>query len=618
MILLLSVSMSICAQNSKTRKADRHFQRFEYSSAIKAYLRLVDRKQADAYVYKQLADSYYFVFNSAEAIRWYKLALSAPQDAETHFRYAQMLKAQGKYEEAHKQMQAFAAQAPQDSRAIAFKRDPNYLPRLQDKEKLYDIQSLDINSDKSDFGAVLFNDRLYFASARNGNRRTFKWTNEPFLDIYSASYNLDGTITNAEEVKGLNTRWHDGPVVFLNEGKTAIYATESFNQSKGFERDKASNSKFGQVSLFSSKWVNNNWTEGQPLPFASTEYSTSNPSISKDGRTLYFSSNMPGGQGGIDIWKVAVNDDGSFGTPENLGPRVNTPADESFPFIAEDGQTLYFASKGHSGFGGYDIFMIDLKGKGEAVNLGAPVNSAQDDFAFSFYADKEVGFVSSNRTGVDNIFKLVPVCGVPIYVTVTDAKTAAPIAGAKVTLLDERKNVVETQLADDKGQVSYYAECKKDYTLAVSMQLYESNAFPVEASNGQERRIAASLKPIEVIVTEKEVILREVFFEFDKYDITEEGSEELYKLVQVMEQYPDMVIMVKSHTDNRGSESYNQRLSDRRAKATVDYILSKGISEDRISGKGYGETSPKIDCKEACTEEEHAENRRSEFIIIRK
>lgn len=617
-LLLLLVGTSVYAQNRQTRKADRHFQRFEYTSAIKEYLKLVDRQRADAYVHKQLADSYYFVFNSGEAVKWYKEALKEAQDAETHFRYAQMLKAQGKYEEANKQMQAFASKAPQDSRAVAFKQDPNYLPRLQDKKKLYDIQLLDMNSDKSDFGAVLYNDRVYFASARNGKRRTFKWTNEPYLDIYSASYNLDGTVTNPEEVKGLNTRWHDGPVVFTPDGKTAIYATESFNQSKGFEKDKESNSKFGQVSLFMSKWMNDKWSEAQPLPFASTEYSTSNPSLTKDGRTLYFSSNMPGGQGGIDIWKVSINADGSFGTPENLGSRVNTASDESFPFIAEDGHTLYFASKGHAGFGGYDIFMIDLKGKNEVVNLGAPVNGAQDDFAFSYYPAKEVGFMSSNRSGVDNLYKLKPVCGVPIYVTVTDAKTGKTLAGAKVSILDDRKNVIASELANAKGEVSFYGECKKAYTIAATMPQYEGNAFPVEASNGQERKISAALNPIEVIITEKEVILKEVFFEFDKHNITEEGAFELDKLVQVMEQYPNMVIMVKSHTDNRGSAQYNQRLSDRRAKATVEYVLSKGISKDRISGKGYGESEPKVDCQENCTEEEHAENRRSEFIIVRK
>lgn len=606
------------AQSKDTRKADRHFQRFEYTSAIKEYLKLVDRQKADAYVYKQLADSYYFVFNSAEASKWYKQALSAPQDAETHFRYAQMLKAQGKYEDANKQMQAFASKAPQDSRAVAFKQDPNYLPRLQDKKKLYDVQLLDMNSDKSDFGAVLYNDRVYFASARNGNRRTFKWTNEPYLDIYSASYNLDGTITNPEEVKSLNTRWHDGPVVFSPDGKTAYYATESFNQSKGFEKDKESNSKFGQVSLFVAKWMNDKWSEAQPVSFASVEYSTSNPSLSKDGRTLYFSSNMPGGQGGVDIWKVAVNADGSFGKPENLGSKVNTAADESFPFIADDGSTLYFASKGHAGFGGYDIFMIDLKGKNEVVNLGAPVNGAKDDFAFSYYPTKEVGFMSSNRSGIDNIYKLIPVCGVPIYVTVTDAKTGQTLAGAKVSILDDKKNVIATEMSNAKGEVSFYGECKKGYTIAATMPQYEGNAFPVEASNGQERKIKAALNPIEVIVTEKEVILKEVFFEFNKHNITEEGAFELDKLVQVMQEYPNMVIMVKSHTDNRGADKYNMNLSERRAKATVEYVLSKGISKDRISGKGYGESEPKVDCKEACTEEEHAENRRSEFIIVRK
>jgi outer membrane protein OmpA-like peptidoglycan-associated protein len=617
--MLFSTSL-VTAQSKATKKADKHFARFEYTTAISEYLKVVEKKQGDSYVYKQLADSYYNVFNSKEAVKWYQKAVKETPDAETHFRYAQMLKAQGKYEDANQQMSLFASKSPSDTRAVEFKSNPNYLPKLQDKKKLYDVTPLDISSDKSDFGAILYKDGLYFASARNATRKTFKWTDEPYLDIYRANVNQDGSITNPEEVKGLNTQWHDGPVVFTADGNTAYYATETFNQTqgKGFEKDKETNSKIGNVSIYKATMVNGQWDNKNPLPFSSIQYATANPSLSRDGKTLYFSSNMPGGMGGNDIWKVTINQDGSFGTPQNMGNKVNTPGDESFPYISDDNKTLYFASRGHLGFGGYDVFMADLAKIGAPVNLGKPINSEKDDFSFSFNSEKNIAFLASNRSGIDNLYKAIPVCGVNVNAVVVDAKSGQPLQGASVSIIDAKKNVIMTQDTDSKGGVNYYVECDKGYTLQVVKSGYEGTRNDVLPSKGESRDVTLSMQPIEVIVTLPAIVLNEVFFEYDQSNITAEGAFELDKLVQVMTDHPEMVIMVKAHTDNRGEDKYNQRLSERRAKSTLEYVLSKGINKDRITAKGYGESEPKVDCAEKCTEEEYAENRRSEFLIIKK
>lgn len=621
-ITLLSVLMfsitSISAQNKDTQRADKHFSRLEYTAAAKEYLKLVDQNKADNYVYLQLAESYYKTYNTAEAVKWYERATKEPQEAETYYRYAQMLKAQGKYEAANQQMKIFAEKAPNDQRAKDFKSNPNYLPQLKEKAKLFDLVALDlVNSDKSDFGAILHQDALYFTSARNGAGRNFGWTNEPFLDIFEATHNVDGTFSNPVAVKDLNSRFHDGPVTLTADGNTIYFASESFNE-KLFEKDKESNSKQGQVNLFKATKVNGKWDKITPLPFNSASYSVSNPSLSKDGKTLYFSSDMPGGQGGLDIWKVSIGADGSFGTPENLGSRINTAGNESFPFITADSKALYFASNGHQGFGGYDIFMVDLTNTNAPMNLGQPINSAQDDFAFSFNTEKNFGFISSNRTGVDNIYQAIPVCGVEILTVVTNQKTGAPLADAKVSIVDAKKNVIATERTNSKGEVTFYAECEKEYTIQASKDGYESGSFAVASSKGEPRKVAAALEPIEVIVTPTEIILNEIFFDFDKSEITEAGAEELDKLVRVMQNNQEMVIMVKSHTDNRGGDRYNMALSERRAKATVAYVISKGISKDRISGKGYGKSEQKVDCGADCTEEQHAENRRSEFLIVKK
>jgi len=610
-------SMTLSAQNKDTEKADKLFNRFEYVDASNEYLKLVDKGKADNYVYKQLADSYYNVFNTKEAAKWYAKATQEKQDAETYYRYAQMLKADGKYEESNAQMQKFASMAPNDQRAITFKQDPNYLPKLKSQTKLFDEKSLDINSDQSDFGAVLTNDNtLYFASARNKSRKTYGWNEEPFLDLYKSTYNANGTFSEPVTVSEINTKFHDGPASITADGNTMYFASESFKEGD-FEKDKSKKLKFGQVYLFKATKEGDKWGNVKALPFNSKEYSVSNPSISKDGKTLYFSSNMPGSLGGNDIWKVAVNADGGFGTPENLGSKVNTEGNESFPFITDDNR-LFFASDGRKGFGGLDVFVIDFNKKTDAINVGAPVNTSKDDFAFSFNTAKNIGFFSSNRTGNDNIYQATPVCGVEVVTIVKDAKTGAILSDARVAILDDKKNVIETRTTAADGQVVYSVDCNRAYTLQVAKDGYESNVFPVAKTNGGIVNVNAELQPIDVIVTPTEIVLKEIFFEFNKSNITQEGAFELDKLVQVMKNNDQLVIMVKSHTDNRGSDAYNMNLSDRRAKSTVQYVISKGIDKSRISGKGYGESEPKVDCKENCTEEDHAKNRRSEFLIIKK
>jgi outer membrane protein OmpA-like peptidoglycan-associated protein/tetratricopeptide (TPR) repeat protein len=611
----VAISFTVSAQNKETKAADKLFARFEYVDAAKEYLKLIENGKADAYVYKQLADSYYNVFNTEEAAKWYAKATETNQDAETYYRYAQMLKANGKYEEANKQMQKFAAESPSDSRAIAFKQNPNYVPKLLDKSKFFNVNPSDLSSDKSDFGAVLYDNSVYFASARNGARKTYGWTDEPYLDIYRADYGSDGKVTNALPVRDLNSKWHDGPITISADGNTAYFASESFKEKES-QKDKKANAKFSQVYLFKTTKTGDKWGNINEVTFNDKTFSNSNPSLSRDGKTLYFSSNRPGSIGGTDIWKVAINDDGTYGEPQNLGNKINTEGNESFPFIADDNKTLYFASSGKQGLGGLDVYQIDLT-NGEATNLGKPVNSEKDDFAFTFNGVKGAGFLSSNRNGNDDIFAVSPICGVDVLIVVTNAKTGEILSNSSVSILDDKKNIIATEMSNSKGEVKYRVECDKAYVVQASKDGYEGNTFAVSKSKGPTAKVDAALQPIDVIVTPTEIVLKPIYFEFNKSNITQEGAFELDKLVQVMKNNTNMVILAKSHTDNRGSDSYNLALSDRRAKSTVQYIISKGISADRISGKGMGELEPKVDCGKDCTEEQHAQNRRSEFLIVK-
>ncbi|MEC4004318.1 OmpA family protein [Flavobacterium sp. SUN052] len=610
----VAISSSIIAQNKDTKAADKLYNRYEYVSAAKEYQKLVDNGKADGYVYKQLADTYYNMFNTAEASTWYAKATETTQDAETYFRYAQMLKASGKYEEANKQMSKFAAMAPNDLRAKSFKENPNYVPKILSKEARYTVNSLPVSSDKSDFGAVMYDNILYFTSARNAARKDYGWNKEPFLDIYKATLGDSGTFSDATTVSELNSKYHDGPVTISTDGNTMYFSSDSFREGL-FQKDKVNKLKLGKNNLYKATKNGETWSNITPLPFNSKEFSLSNPSLSRDGKTLYFSSNMPGSLGGVDIWKVAINGD-SYGTPENLGNKVNTEGNESFPFIADDNSTLYFASSGKQGLGGYDIYQIDLSKGTDASNMGKPINTEKDDFSFTFNKAKNMGFLSSNRNGNDDIFSALPICAVDLLVHVTNAKTGEILSNAKVSILDEKKNIITTETSDTKGDVNFRVECDKPYTIQASKDGFEGNAFAVAKSKGPTATIDAALQPIDVIVTETEIVLKPIYFEFDKSNITQEGAFELDKLVQVMRNNDKLVIFAKSHTDSRGSDDYNLSLSDRRAKSTVQYIISKGIPAERISGKGFGETEPKVQCG-PCTEEQYSLNRRSEFLIVK-
>jgi outer membrane protein OmpA-like peptidoglycan-associated protein/tetratricopeptide (TPR) repeat protein len=613
-LFFVAISSSLVAQNKDTKAADKLFSRYEYVSAAKEYQKLVDNGKADGYVYKQLADTYYNMFNTADAATWYAKATETNQDAETYFRYAQMLKANGKYEEANKQMNKFASMVPNDLRAKSFKENPNYVPKILSKNVSYTVNSLPVSSDKSDFGAVMYDNTLYFTSARNGARKNYGWNGEPFLDVYSSVMADSGTFSEATTIVSLNSKFHDGPVTISTDGNTMFFSSDSFREGL-FEKDKVNKLKLGKNNLYKATKSGDAWGNITPLPFNSKDFSLSNPSLSRDGKTLYFSSNMPGSLGGVDIWKVAVNGN-EYGTPENLGAKINTEGNESFPFIADDNSTLYFASSGKQGLGGYDVYMIDLAKGTDAVNMGKPINTEKDDFAFTFNKAKNLGFLSSNRNGNDDIFSATPICGVDLLVVVTNAKTGEILSNAKVAIVDERKNIISTETSNDKGEVNFRVECDKNYSIQATKDGFEGNIFQVAKSKGPIARVDAPLQPIDVIVTPTEIVLKPIYFEFDKSNITQEGAFELDKLVQVMKNNDKLVIFAKSHTDRRGSDSYNLTLSERRAQATVQYVISKGIPAERISGKGFGETEPKVAC-DKCTEEEHSQNRRSEFLIVK-
>lgn len=613
---LLLLSGIAFSQTPAIQKANQLFESYQYVGAIESYLQVVNSKQANQQVYQNLADSYYHIYNTTEAAKWYEKAVQGNTTPETVFKYAQVLKSLGNYTEANNQMLKFSNLLPNDVRAKEFNKNQNYKMSLDNAKALFSVANTSLSDNKSnDFGANLTNNNeMFFVSTRN-NSKIDKWSNVPYIDIFKATRNTDGTFSKPESVNELNSAFHDGPVAISEDGNTMFFARDG-HSTKLYEKDTKNNVKVGQLGIYRAVKVNGKWDIKEALPVNSTAYSVSHPSLSKDGKTLYFTSNMPGGIGESDIWKIAITENG-YGKPENLGSKINTPSREAFPFITDDNQ-LYFASTGWAGFGGLDVFKADLKQSSNTViNVGKPVNTEKDDFSLSLNSNLNIGYFSSNRNGTDAIYQATPICGTDMLPLVTDAKTGKAIGKAVVTILDNN-NVVTTLETDDFGKALYQLKCDKIYNIQVAAANYETVVLPIAKTKENKLEIPVQLIPNEVIITDKEVLLGDVYFEFNKSNITPSGADQLDKLVKIMMEKPAMVISVKAHTDSKGNAKYNLKLSEQRAQSTVQYIISRGISKERISGKGFGFTEPKIDCGGNCTDEQDAINRRSEFIIVKK
>ena len=647
LLIITSFSLTpIFAQNNSTKKADKLFDRLEYVKAAQEYLKLAG-KSPDNYVIGRLADAYYNIFSTKDAEKWYAKIINEDPDAEIIFRYAEMLKANGKYKESNIWMSKFSEMKPYDTRAIAFRNTPNYLDKIIKKGKRFNVQNLkDINTISSDFGAFTFDNALYLTSGRkqkgSQNKKYNNYTSdeEYVLDIFKYDV-INDIYLNETPLEAINTKYHEGVIAFSPSGDTMYFARETY-YSKSYYKDSIvkNGSTTKQVSVINLyratrctkkeiTWKNNgncNFNKGwnvTELEINSAYYSMKNPALSCDGKTLYFSSDMPGGFGNYDIYKSEIKDDSSLGEPINLGQKINTEEQEVFPHMCCD-NTLYFSSNGHLGLGGLDVFYSkNVDGKWSNVrNVGLPVNSNSDDFAFKMGEDCTNGFVSSNRAGgvgSDDVYavkKIKPLCDILLESIIVDAKTDLPIDAALTSVKDNTGIINNSKETSEEGLVDYMFECEDEIQLLVSKEGYESKMIDIKLLDIDPPQLKIKLDPIEDLIVEEKIILNPIYFEFDKANITNQAAFELDKLVSIMKKYPKMTIRAESHTDSRGPASYNKLLSERRAKSTAQYVISKGIDENRISGIGMGEGDPKMDCSPGCSKDEHAMNRRSEFIIV--
>lgn len=623
------------SQKSSIEKAEKQYDNYAYVDATATYEKVAIKGYKDEKMFQQLGNAYYFKAELPKAVKWYdELFLEYPaQLPEYYYRYSQALKSIGNYVKADKMLEQFNAKNGNDNRGLLFKNNKSYLEEIKANSGRFNVSDAGINSPFSDYGSSFLDDKLVFASARDTGgvaKKVFKWNNQAFTNLYCSEVKPNGEIGKPERfVRKINSKFNESSAVFTQDKKTMYFTRNNYTDGK---RGKDANSKT-LLKLYKATLIDGEWDDVVELPFNSNEYSIAHPALSVDENVLYFASDMPGTLGLSDLFKVDLKADGTYGAPVNLGSQINTEGRETFPFISDENE-LYFASDGHPGLGGLDVFVVRIEDDvtyNKVQNVGAPVNSNQDDFAFIINSDTRKGYFTSNREGgkgFDDIYKFTELTKLKYEQTitgmVTDLDSGAILSGAKISLYDENFKLVKEVPVDEKGQYTLALVIGKTYYVRGDKENYLTKEVAVNLRSFSENTdypivLEKFKKPIAVGTDlAKTLDIPIVYFDLDKSNIRKDAAFELTKVVVVMQQFPEMKIDVRSHTDSRQSAEYNQKLSDKRAKATIAWLVKNGIDSTRIIGKGYGESELVNHCADGvkCSEKEHQANRRSEFIIV--
>lgn len=706
-IVAIFVALAV-SSSAQVKAGNRKYSKLAYSSAIVRYERAMRRDSGDVTVWSKLAECYRLTQNSKGAERAYgKVVNSGIATPDQHFYYVHALMANEKYELAKKALNTFATVAPEDARVKNLSQGIQELAAMKAMEGVYTVSKINVNTGENDFAPVIYNGGLVFMSNRPLTEwvgLTHEWAGARFYTLYYAK----GTETNFSGVqsfgKEILTDYNDGPVCFNSTG-SQMYFTRN-NVQDGKRRKDAKD--ITRLKIFFSQFSDGKWGIDVPFAYNSDDYSCAHPSLSADGKTLYFSSDMPGGLGGMDIWKCTY-DGNNWSKPENLGPQYNTAGNELFPHIATNGK-FYYASNGLKGMGGLDLF--ECEPSGEPRNMGAPMNSSDDDFAISIAPDGNTGYFSSNRKAQklnDDIYYFKKQC-TNTDVLIVDETTGLPLKDALVNVFENSKerNSVTT---DSTGRFNMCLNPLSNYEFRATKNNYQENKSSLTSSqvaaaaqSGTEVKVPLLKKPEKIVrlagrvfnqddksgVPNQEVALvdittgselrtmtnaggeyafenipldhrfelsttkkdcgnvkepfstgnitasktiaidmpllckgdiikiENIYYDYNKFNIRPDAAIELDKVVAVLNKYPTMVIELRSHTDARGKDEYNAKLSDNRAKSAVEYIISKGIDKSRLIAKGYGESELLNDCKNGveCDDKTHEQNRRTEFKIL--
>lgn len=635
--LILSVSaQKNYAQQTKVNSGDKKYDSYAYVNAIKTYEKVANKGYKSEDMFKKLGNSYYFNSDFNGAAKWYGelFGMNSTVEAEYYYRYAQSLKSIGQTAKANTLLDEFYSKSKNDTRAKLYKEDVNYLDEIKANSGRYKIEDAGINSKYSDYGSFTANNKIYFASARdtgNFSQRKHTWTGEYFTNIYNADLDPEtGSALKVHKFKSaINTKFHEASPVFTRDGKTVYFTRNNFaNGKKGKNDNKVTLIKIYKATL----GIDNKWGNIMELPFNSDNYSTAHPALSPDEKTLYFTSDMPGSMGQSDLYKVSINSNGGYGAPENLGNTINTEGKETFPFVTNENE-IYFSSDGHPGLGGLDVFVANIDNEGKVSdiqNVGADINSPKDDFAYSIDPVSRRGYFSSNKDGgqgSDDIYKFQETrklkCVQELEGIITDLETGIILPGTKVTIYDNQMTVKNSTVSDESGKYSFAVECGKTYFVRAEKPEYQTKEVSItiaKASGKTNLPIALEKENCKVTIGDDLGVcfgIKMIYFDLDKSNIRTEAALDLEKILVVLNENPTMKLDILSHTDSRATKKYNEALSDRRAKSTIQWLIKNGIAPNRLTGKGYGETQLVNKCSDGvpCSEAQHQENRRSEFII---
>jgi len=631
LLLVVSLAPSVLFSDD-IKEADKLYKQLDYKYALEIYEKIM-KDNPSVEVAQKIASCYRFINNTEAAESWYKKSLSYPAASSDNYKFlAEALKQNGKFEEAAANYKIWGERNP--TYATDAEKQANICIVAKTWSENPDIgavveSEIGFNSENSDFSPAKFGDDILLVSDRwqknKKGEEIYGWTGNPYLKIYS-------TNTTSKEVtilKGtINKGFHSGPLAVYPSLDTLIFTRAVMSTNK-----KVKVGEVGKQYLLVAVKKDGEWTAKEKLPF-NTEglFSVQHPALSPDGKVLYFASDKPGGFGGMDLYFSEKLPNGSWTQPQNCGGEINTAYDDVFPTVRADGK-FYFASKGHIGMGGLDIFSaIGEKNKFKDVeNLRAPLNSAKDDFGILFNSDNKTGYLSSNRNGgvgLDDIYrfktgiKAEPKSQHVLAVNglVLEKGTNEPIAGLEVLLINKDKGTETKTFSDAQGKFSFTLEKETDYTIKGNpLQYFTSQSGEISTKGANQSTIYDIKFELERSKDVYTIKLNNIFYDFNKWNIRQDAYGDLNKVNDFMVSMPNVRMELIAHTDARGTAVYNQQLSEKRAQSAFDYLASKGIPTERLSAVGKGETELLNECGDGvkCTAAQHQLNRRTEFKIVK-
>jgi len=604
------------------QKADSAFKFKDYHNSILLYQKALKKSKETAYINFKIGESYRNENNFTEAKKWYDKSASAGyKEPILNLRTGEVLILSGDYNTAKTYIEKYITAVPTDPIAKIRLESCNLGIKGLNEKPLLQVHNLnELNTVYSDYGVGYLNNKVIFASTRTSTGIELKIdpnTSQGFSDMYESVYEADKSkYTSPKKLEGsINTTFNEGAFSFDSQNKYGYYS-----QCNGAE------GKLNQCNIMYARYneTSNTWESSKLISFNSQTFRIQQPSVSTDGNTMYFSSDMPGGYGGADLYKITKISDTLWSQPENLGSEINTIGNEGFPFISGD-TLLVFASDGLPGLGGLDIFTSSIKdGKyAKPVNMLNPINSSADDFNLIFKISKDEGLFSSNRiggVGDDDIYSydLVPVI-LTVIGNVKDIKSKKNLENAIIYFKGNDGSLDSVATNSDGNYVYDKLKSNVIYNIKATRPGYLNDSKNISIGEEKYSKVFDASMGLDVNfelikISKEEVKINNILYDYDKWFLREESKKELNHLIHVLKETPNVKVQLSSHTDERGAVKYNEELSQKRAQSVVDYLISSGIDSSRLIAKGYGFSNPLI--KNAKTEEEHQMNRRTTFKIL--